>query len=114
MRRAEKVQADHVPWATRPGGNPVDIEIGGIGCQQRIRAGDLVETGEDAYLRVDILETGPDQDVAIGERLETGRRHQFRLRLLPFRSRSDERRVGKECVRPGRSRWSPTQQKKKQ
>src|SRR3546814_13609530 len=27
--------------------------------------------------------------------------------LAPARTRSAERRVGKECVRPGRSRWSP-------
>src|SRR3546814_14561269 len=30
----------------------------------------------------------------------------FFQRVLP-RSRSEERRVGKECVRPCRSRWSP-------
>src|SRR3546814_18953024 len=29
--------------------------------------------------------------------------------LGPLRDRSEERRVGNECVRPGRSRWSPYQ-----
>src|SRR3546814_16987956 len=35
-----------------------------------------------------------------------------RLRALPWQEkRSEERRVGKECVRPCRSRWSPYQYK---
>src|SRR3546814_1630209 len=29
------------------------------------------------------------------------------VRLMPFRARSEERRVGKECVSTCRSRWSP-------
>src|SRR3546814_16229213 len=32
----------------------------------------------------------------------------------PGASRSEERRVGKECVSTGRSRWSPNHYKKKQ
>src|SRR3546814_17968652 len=30
-------------------------------------------------------------------------------RIGPVAERSEERRVGKECVSPGRSRWSPYQ-----
>src|SRR3546814_13885188 len=37
-------------------------------------------------------------------------RLQRRRRLLA--GRSEERRAGKECVRPGRSRWSPSRIKK--
>src|SRR3546814_17049746 len=33
--------------------------------------------------------------------------------LQPRFARSDERRVGKECVSPCRSRWSPSHKKKK-
>src|SRR3546814_13006884 len=32
--------------------------------------------------------------------------------LKPFAERSEERRVGKECVSTGRSRWSPYHKKK--
>src|SRR3546814_15264652 len=37
-------------------------------------------------------------------------RHAFRNALIPVRS--EERRVGKECVSPCRSRWSPYHSKK--
>src|SRR3546814_13211157 len=33
--------------------------------------------------------------------------------LVAVRARSEERRVGKECVRTGSSRWSPYHEKKK-
>src|SRR3546814_11226814 len=36
-----------------------------------------------------------------------------RLQLLPVGARSEERRVGKECVSTCRSRWSPYHEKKK-
>src|SRR3546814_11629029 len=39
----------------------------------------------------------------------------FTAGVFPFkRERSEERRVGKECVSPCRSRWSPYHKKKKQ
>src|SRR3546814_13471758 len=38
-------------------------------------------------------------------RLETGRTHQIRVHMAHLRS--EERRVGKECVSTCRSRWSP-------
>src|SRR3546814_11914542 len=34
-------------------------------------------------------------------------RHPWTLRAQPLRSRSEERRVGKECVSTFRPRWSP-------
>src|SRR3546814_11578041 len=34
-------------------------------------------------------------------------KHGFRFRQLGFHPRSEERRVGKECVSTCRSRWSP-------
>ena len=40
----------------------------------------------------------------------TGSRHPISLQFLAFKnvnSRSEERRVGKECLRLCRSRWSP-------
>src|SRR3546814_11034109 len=37
-------------------------------------------------------------------------RHSFRSQEIP--SRSEERRVGKECVSTNRSRWSPYHEKK--
>src|SRR3546814_10089691 len=47
-------------------------------------------------------------------RIQTGRRHRVRFphtprgrRARPRRERSEERRVGKECVSTCRSRWSP-------
>src|SRR3546814_2502202 len=45
----------------------------------------------------------------VGSQLEIGRGQQRQLRLQPLdlRLRSEERRVGKECVSPCRSRWSP-------
>src|SRR3546814_11723062 len=61
---------------------------------------------------------------ALAERFrghENGRHRARRLRLKKAESlgqfagaqRSEERRVGKECVRTCRSRWSPYQQKKR-
>src|SRR3546814_14133643 len=43
------------------------------------------------------------------ERLETGRRSLDRADVEPWLDRSEERRVGKECVSTCRSRWSPDQ-----
>src|SRR3546814_12366970 len=44
--------------------------------------------------------------------VELARRH--KVALVYADHRSDERRVGKECVSTCRSRWSPTHSKKKQ
>src|SRR3546814_12106268 len=40
--------------------------------------------------------------------------HEVTLSLVLFPCRSEERRVGKECVSTCRSRWSPSHYKKKQ
>src|SRR3546814_14981324 len=51
------------------------------------------------------------QQCAVGQEIETGLRKLraafTRQPAIEFRSRSEERRVGKECVSTGRSRWSP-------
>src|SRR3546814_14941965 len=55
----------------------------------------------DYFSRIDI-QAHPEQAVE--------GRVPVRVALTP---RSEERRVGKECVSPGRSRWSPYNSKKK-
>src|SRR3546814_12550766 len=40
-------------------------------------------------------------------------RHQMMLAFEDYQDRSEERRVGKECVSTCRSRWSPVHKKKK-
>ena len=54
----------------------VDVEIGGVGGEDRARLGDLVELAENLLLDVHILEHGLDDQVAIGEVLEAERRLQ--------------------------------------
>src|SRR3546814_20857527 len=60
-----------------------------------------VEAGERAR-HVEVAVGGRGQGDGEGHRL-----------LRAARVRSEERRVGKECVSPGRSRWSPYHSKKK-
>src|SRR3546814_16612023 len=38
---------------------------------------------------------------------QVGQFERDQLRVCPYRARSEERRVGKECVSTVRSRWSP-------
>src|SRR3546814_7768166 len=57
---------------------------------------------DDVYLQPLCLQTGRDL-IMIGRILF--RQFQFSLKL--FLNRSEERRVGKECVSPCSSRWSP-------
>src|SRR3546814_12446951 len=45
----------------------------------------------------------PDTTLAI----LAGFAHNRRVMVQGYQGRSEERRVGKECVRTGRSRWSP-------
>src|SRR3546814_19757753 len=73
-------------------------------------------------LRLDTRSFGQIRDHLVLES-ETGDRPAFRFRhprdslqhgrLTGTRDRSEERRVGKECVRPGSSRWAPCHSKKK-
>ena len=52
----------------------VDVEVGGVGGEDRARLGDLVEPAEDLLLDVHLLEHRLDDQVAVGERLEVERR----------------------------------------
>src|SRR3546814_12672147 len=71
---------------------------------QQVRAWldrDRIALGETATLNIEVEGTapeGPDYSPLLGD---------FRL------TRSEERRVGKECVSTCRSRWSPDHSKKK-
>src|SRR3546814_1465152 len=47
------------------------------------------------------------QPPGIRHRRLAGERQEVGLPLAPLGARSEERRVGKECVRTCRSRWSP-------
>src|SRR3546814_11816565 len=90
--RAELVQADRGGWK------------GALGAQLMLRSMSIV--GEEKFLpRNETQQYGlfTVQDYQSGPlKVEAG-----------ARIRSEERRVGKECVRTGRSRWSPYNSKKK-
>ena len=74
--RREEVQAEHVLRPRGRGRDLVDVEIGGVGGEDRARLGDLVELAENLLLDLHILEHGLDDQVAIGEVLELERRLQ--------------------------------------
>ena len=65
----------------------VDVEIGGVGGEDRARLGDLVELAEHLLLDVHILEHRLDDEVAIGEVVEAERRLEQPHRLLDLRRR---------------------------
>ena len=71
--RREEVHAEHMVRPRGDGGDLVDVEIGGVGGQDRARLGDLVELAEDVLLDRHVLEHGLDDEVAIGERFEIER-----------------------------------------
>src|SRR3546814_11236376 len=95
---------------------------GGVAGPEDARAADpaspgktVAKAGDDAAtlrcppkVRDDL--TGPD---VLGVRL--GMTHDEALAIVrcALGERSEERRVGEECVRAGRSRWSPWHNKKK-
>src|SRR3546814_14545547 len=54
-----------------------------------------------------------DERVPMAALLATVRKEAEAISHGRHQIRSEERRVGKECVRPGRSRWSPYHQRKK-
>src|SRR3546814_17136257 len=51
--------------------------------------------------------------VPLDDTMLSSRRIRHALDSETFEARSEERRVGKECVRTCRSRWSPANEKKK-
>src|SRR3546814_14322385 len=88
----------------------------GIAYRMLGSTGESEEVVQDAWLRwhdaaherIDNLEAWL---VTVTTRLAIDR---LRVAKLQREHRSEERRVGKECVSTCRSRWSPTQQKKKE
>src|SRR3546814_15161386 len=104
-----------------------------VGADERRRLQLRAERLEDGALDLFVLAGRLDDDVAVGEHLKAGAgrdalqsRLLFGLADLPsldlavhvlgddierllrlLGGRSEERRVGKECVRTGRSRWWP-------
>src|SRR3546814_9524730 len=60
-----------------------------------------------------LIGIGPDEEFAIAKQLTSGPVTWFGSveNLETFLGRSEERRVGKECVRTCRTRWSPSHSK---
>src|SRR3546814_4396014 len=64
--------------------------------------------GRDMALILDLLTQGAQMALVLAlAPLLTGFVRKVKARLLRRRGRSEERRVGKECVSTCRSRWSP-------
>src|SRR3546814_11072139 len=69
----------------------------------------------------ELLAAGTPEQVEVAQRIATGvrdpRQHQvaagMAVAVVDRLERSEERRVGKECVSTCRSRWSPEHEKKK-
>ena len=57
--RREEVHADHVAGPRDARRDLVDVEVGGVGGEDRARLGDLVEPAEHLLLHVHILVTRP-------------------------------------------------------
>src|SRR3546814_5241396 len=72
-------------------------------CSSDLEGGTLVR--EIIALERECFDRGEEGDVA--RRGAVPRRHHPRLDRLAAQQRSEERRVGKECVSTCRSRWSP-------
>jgi hypothetical protein len=64
------VEAEHVLRRLVLAAISFDVEIGGVGGEDRARLADAVELAEDLLLHVHILEHGLDDEVAIGEVFE--------------------------------------------
>src|SRR3546814_11153979 len=67
----------------------------------------LEAVGDDLWQRVDREPSGDPFNSLIQLESEKG------IPRNPLLNRSEERRVGKECVSTGRTRWSPYHKKKK-
>ena len=67
--RAEKVVADHLLRPRGRRGDLVDVQRRGVGGQNGIGPGDLVDLGEDLLLQLHLLKDRLDHDVGFGEPL---------------------------------------------
>src|SRR3546814_13347450 len=63
--------------------------------------------GSDRAVEARMVAIGPDRDEARRRRAEVGDRFALLSDAALPRIRTEERRVGKECVSKFRSRWSP-------
>src|SRR3546814_13478311 len=90
--------------------HPLDLETQYAGAVLRPEGADAVEAGQGlprlphqrTFMRVDHIKT--DAFHIINGRHQPHRTDNMRC---PFLKRSEERRVGKECVSTCRFRWSP-------
>ena len=78
----KKCMPTHVARARDAGRDLVDVEVGGVGGEDRAGLGDLVEPAEDLLLDVHILVDRLDDQVAVGERREIERRLEKPHRLF--------------------------------
>ena len=77
-RRVEEVHADDALGPGRRGRDLGHRERRGVGREDRVGPADPVELGEELALRLELLDDRLDHEVAVGERLELGRRRQPR------------------------------------
>src|SRR3546814_16768459 len=75
------------------------LDAARIELEQAQRNGDLARAGELSYGAIPQLTKQLDEAQAVS---------QGAMLREEVTNRSDERRVGQECVRTGRSRWAPS------
>src|SRR3546814_15876544 len=94
---------------TAQGERPIRIrDVAQVELGRELRTGAATENGREVVLGTVFMLIGENSravSLAVGEKMEEINR------TLP--ERSEERRVGKECVSTCRSRWSPYTLKKK-
>ena len=66
----KKCMPMHMIGPAGDGRDLVDVEIGGVGGEDRALLGDRVELAEDLLLDLHVLEHRLDDEVAIGERIK--------------------------------------------
>src|SRR3546814_16173740 len=92
-----------------------DLSIGGNSFAAIKAASQLQQECSDKISVVDVFKNPTIHSLARMIELERG--HNTNISLIPIQTtgkRSEERRVGKECVSTCRSRWTPYHKKKKQ
>src|SRR3546814_11280490 len=77
---------------------------------QHLTALEVVDEGDEAARRQDLKAFGPGRLAALGGRADEAA---LLAQGMDRRRRTEERRVGQECVSTGRSRWLPINSKKK-